>query len=203
MLYSDDELSIFLQNAKRYGLVLDTCIAILFIVGLSDEKQIPLHEKLKDNKYDASDYQRLVRLSKHINGKFFVLTPYIVTEIEFQLKILQSRGGILRGKEHLFKCYTNYLNYADNICSTSKSLVRDDYGCIMLHGIADTSIVNAACQGGYAVLTDDSSLYGYLKQKGVATLLFENLGNMNLLSQSKELHEFGIDEHNLACIAKR
>ena len=196
MLSRGNEIDVFMKALKSRGLILDTCIAILYIVGIFNREFISDHEKLK-GAYTKKDYQLLCRIASRAKSKFFITTPYIITELEYNLRIYTSRSGVDPKKEKMFLAYISYLEAAEKVYDSAEKLFRGFPKSIKMHGIADVSILSIAKREGYAVLTDDKELHKSLTEEKVNAMLFKNIGKKSIINQSKTLSEFGIDANSL------
>jgi predicted nucleic acid-binding protein len=146
-----------MQQYGRTGLLIDTNLLLLYLVGLLDRTRITRFERTE--KYTPEDFDALVA----IVGRFqrVVTTPHILAETS-------NLGGQLGGKLHA--AFFDVL--ATAITTLDEQYVRSNdamQGYRKL-GLTDAGIIHIART--YLILTDDFPLSGYLQSIGADVINF-------------------------------
>lgn len=145
------------------GVLVDTNLLLLYLVGAYDPYRIQRFSRTEQ--FDPDDFLVLDNFLQQFGR--VVTTPHILTEtsnllgqLSGQVKagcFLLLRESISRMREH----------------SASAAAVAANPGFLQF-GITDAAIAEAA-PNAYMVLTDDLPLYGYLSNRGVDVLNFNNI----------------------------
>jgi rRNA-processing protein FCF1 len=157
-----------IQKYRRSGILLDTNILLLYLIGTFD---IGLIRKFKRtaNKFVTEDYITL----SIILGYFTTVatTPNILTEVS-------NLSGQLATdlKPGCFARFAFMINYFEE--HYIKSIDIAAQGEFQHFGLADTSIISLVT-GRYLVLTEDFRLAQYLQNKGADVLNFNHIRTIN------------------------
>lgn len=154
----------FLKRCHECGLVVDANTLNIVIVGMKDKNIIS--DTDSTNKYCAEDFGNILKLFEY--SKKIVISPYILPEVSNTLP-LDYRSK--KGKKDIDMC-PRFLNETiallgmdkvDEGFKTFKEIIKSENICKF--GITDVAIIDLA-SNGYAVLTDDGPLVGYLLNSG-------------------------------------
>ncbi len=148
---------------REGGLLVDTNLLLLYLVGAYDERQIRGFRRTEQ--FEPEDFLVLAAFI----GQFgqVVTTPHVLTETS---NLLGQLSGHVRAG-----CFT--------LLRQSISLMREHQAPaatiaadpdFIRFGITDMAIAEAS-PGTYLVLTDDLPLYSYLGGRGVDVLNFNNI----------------------------
>lgn len=152
------------QNIK--GIVPDSNLLVLFLVGLYDTNQISQYKR--SQMYSVNDYNKLVKIL--LSYKKIVLNQPIITEACNHLDNLNAQLSSLfydRIKIELMK-------YADDSQTTNHILSRDTFVTL---GFADSSL--EMLSSNYVVLTDDSPLYGQILSKSGKVIFWRQIKDID------------------------
>jgi predicted nucleic acid-binding protein len=149
------------EITAKAGLLIDTNLLLLFIVGTHNRKHIRLTKRT--NQFTEQDFEILSRFKKQFK-KIFV-TPHILTEAT---NLLDT------------KMYPTIKELIDSqlieIYSDSQTVIDDDEACFLKFGLADASIRKIATEN-ILILTDDFRLSSYLINKKLPVYNFNHLRN--------------------------
>ncbi|GAB2585280.1 PIN domain-containing protein [Spirosoma areae] len=157
--------------AKKAGLLLDTNLLVLYVVGYYDPKRITQHKRT--NKYTPEDFDLL--LSFMAQFKQFVITPNILTEV----------NNLLEGGSYQYGPILSILpqltrNFIE-IYEPSYLVMTDQNKVFIKFGLSDTVSCKVA-EENYLILTDDLKLCYYLQNNGFDALNFNHLRSGYLLA---------------------
>lgn len=147
-----------IQKYRKAGVLMDTNLLLLYIIGTFDATQISKFDKTCDFPSDTFD------LLDRVLNKFdkVITTPYILAEVSNWAAQFPSFD---KNKLHpqLFDKFATLVEGLEEIYETSEVIAKNDAFCRL--GLADTSIVSLGNR--YLVLTTDGRLTGYLQNNGV------------------------------------
>ena len=147
------------------GLLIDTNILLLYIVGLCDPTLIG-DFKRTDN-YTAEDFDLLEMLLKEFGNSPIVTTPNILTEVSDL-----ADGVPRRGREDVARIFAAVVQPMNEQYTPSRTVALDP--AFVKIGLADTGIMQTAKER-YLVLTDDFRMAGVLQSAGVDVINFNHL----------------------------
>mgnify|MGYP002349650286 CR=1 FL=1 len=156
-----------LQKMQKKGVLLDTNLFILLIVGMVDPKHISTHKKLK-SAYTADDYKIL--LTTLSTCRKIVVTPHVLAETSNL--VVHGMHGELETKAYLT---LQALSQADNFVET-----HDAISTIVLnagytqYGVSDIGLLEAL-KNELVLLTDDFKLSGYAESMGYEVLNYKGI----------------------------
>ncbi len=160
---TEAEYSVFQGTCTRSGLVIDTNMLIVYLVGLYNPDEIPKCKRTRDYKID--DFIFIYELVKNTKAKIIV-TPHILAELSNHTfdKLFYEPGlskYIKRVVDEVAKA-TEHPSSKDDLIIDIKSLAR--------FGFADCSIIDAARTLRCAVLTNEGELSRSLEAEKVPVL---------------------------------
>jgi rRNA-processing protein FCF1 len=141
----NDYLLKLIQKYKQKGLLVDTNILLLYIVGIVNVDLIRNFSRTAN--FTENDFYLV---EKFIN--FFdvnITTPHILTEV----------SDLLGNRIELQLALGKYIELIEEKFLESKQITRTK--TFLQFGLADTAITEAA-KNSYLVVTDDNPLFGYL-----------------------------------------
>lgn len=134
-----------LREYRRKGILIDTNLALLYIVGSLDPLLIRSHARTAN--FTSDDFDRLSRFVDAFEKK--VVTPNILTEVGNLLGKMPELRGVFRG---FIRKSTEVFLQSGKITETSAFLIV---------GLTDAGIIEVA-KNKYLVVTDDGPLLGLL-----------------------------------------
>jgi predicted PolB exonuclease-like 3'-5' exonuclease len=153
----------------KTGIVVDTNLMVLYIIGLFDIGLIERHNKTKA--YTKKDFLTLYRLLENFNTT--LTTPNILTETSNL-----TETGDEKFKDSFFLKFAEAISRFDERHSTSIDLTNEKG--FKKFGLADSSITKLASQGNL-VVTDDLKLSSYLSNQNMPVLNFNHIRTFYLL----------------------
>jgi hypothetical protein len=154
-----------LGGYRSRGLLLDTNLLLLFLVGSTSPNLVPGFKILANQGFQIEDFKTLLKLAKSFQR--LVTTPHILTEVS-------NHADKLKGR-HRTILFEKIAIAADNFLEESrpsKELCQLDG--FPKFGLADTAIA-AIALNQYLVLTIDLALVGHLQAKRAAVINFHSL----------------------------
>jgi hypothetical protein len=151
-----------IQACRRQGIVLDTNIFVLFLVGCWNPQLLVTGEIKRLKSYSANDFTLLLALLAPFPKR--VVTPGIVTET---CNLLDADNRNYHGA--VFGALTQVLDNLFESHKSSKLLSRNP--AFLQFGLADASVSDLASRG-YLVITDDLKLQHFLQTSGRFSLNF-------------------------------
>jgi len=148
---------------KAKGLLIDTNLLLLFLVGLHNRKSIQRFKRT--SQFIPEDFDCLVGVINLF--KQVVTTPSVLTEVSNLLG--QLPDGIRLSVFQRFSL--GIQNFMEHF-TPSLELAQDP--CFPKFGLTDAGIVRSA-KGKFLVLTDDFRLAGYLEHQGIDVVNFNHL----------------------------
>ena len=155
-----DEL---IRHHASKGVIVDTNILLLFIVGAFDPKRIPIFKRT--HQFQIADFDLLVRLLDEFHRR--VTTPSILTETSNFLSQLKEPA-----REQCLHLLAEVIGKLDERYVASEELAAEDIFPSI--GLTDTSIQKAA-NDGLLVLTDDYRLANQLESRDLAAINFNHI----------------------------
>ena len=152
-----------LARYRNKGLLIDTGLLLLLIVGILDPSRITRFKRTQT--FSVEDYDLL----KKIVNLFAKLatTPNILTEVSNLLRQLPTES-----RHDFSRVFTNAIEQVEEHYQPSRELARRSH--FPVFGLTDSSIIDS-CKGKYLVLTDDLPLSAYLTNLGLDAINFNHL----------------------------
>jgi hypothetical protein len=151
---------------KKAGLVIDTNLLLLYLMGIYDPKKISQFKRTQQ--FLEEDFQLLLRFIEIFDK--VIITPHILAETT-NLADTQT-----------FPILKTIIGLLEENLTSSLEIIHSDQTCFNKFGLSDTAIQYLA-QQNYVVLTDDLRLYHYLSTKGYTAFNFNHLRSGNLLKK--------------------
>lgn len=156
---------------KKYinkGILIDTNLLLLFLIGSFDKKAISTFKRLENQGYDEKDFlivSNIMRASKKL-----ITTPNILTEIsnlsfQFKYKIKEKYNSfLLKTIENFNEIYIN-----------SNSIKEKDFSSL---GLTDSIILKLS--DDCLIVTDDAKLCSFIEHKKKDFINLNHLRMLNL-----------------------
>ena len=156
----------FDQNAPLRGVLIDTNLLVLLIVGSVNRDRIHGFKRTSD--YSPADWDLLTGLLEKIPRRF--ATAHILAEVsnltDLREPELETARDILR----------NFISQIEELAIPSSDACKSTYYYRL--GLTDAAIGLAAKQRGCSVVTNDSDLYRALLEEGASVIKFDHLRDM-------------------------
>lgn len=158
-----EEIKALFARYQQVGILVDTNILLLYIVGLVNRQRVPLFKRTKQ--FTLEDYDLLAQILNSFQQ--VVTTPNILTEVN---SLANQLGEPERGK--CLQLFGQVISRLEEIYEPSQQLAQLPE--FQKFGLTDCGISTLA-QGSYLVLTDDFRLSETLRRKGIDTVNFNNI----------------------------
>jgi len=157
-----NELDRLIETHRRIGVLVDSNLLLLHLVGLTNRHRIPSFKRT--GTYTEADFDLLERLILLFDRLF--TTPQVVTEV--------SNLGKLYGRE--FDAFRDLLRRTVEVWDEQliDSRTATHHPLFARLGVTDAAIA-VCCSQGPLVLTDDLDLYGALTTRGMPAINFNHL----------------------------
>ena len=134
-----------IQKYRQKGILIDTNLVLLYIVGSIDILQI--REFSRTAMFTANDFYKVSKFIDYFDLK--ITTPHVLTEV----------SNLIGNRQNLPTLLQTYIEKSKEIFLESSEVSKRN--AFFNFGLADTAITETA-KGSYLVLTDDRPLYGFL-----------------------------------------
>lgn len=155
---------------SKAGLVIDTNLLLLYLVGLHDPDRIETFKRTRA--YSVDDFDLLVYVINQF-GRFST-TPNILTEISNLIE------GVQYDDVPLLTVLRDKVNYREEYYVESRGVLSNEDETFVKFGLSDTVLYQLA-RANYLILTDDLPFCAFLQKKGLPALNFNNLRSDSLL----------------------
>ena len=146
------------------GLLIDTNLLVLLIVGTINPTQISSHKRTTS--YSADDYSLLLAFANRF--KLLVTTPNILTEASNLLEGYSYRGN------YALVTLERFTQGTKEIICESLSTMHGYPKSYLKYGLSD-AVIHRVASEKYLILTDDLNFCAYLQGNGLLSINFNNL----------------------------
>lgn len=159
----------FMSKYYRRGLLVDTNVLLLLLLGSLDRKLIQ-HKIVSNQGFNEADFDSLMAFVSRFQK--LITSPHILTEVS-------NHAEKVKGEDHqrLFKKFVSLIEVMDEHSEPSKEISRSD--AFVRFGLTDAAI-SAIAKKQFLVLTVDFALTGYLRKQGVDVINFNNVRQITL-----------------------
>jgi rRNA-processing protein FCF1 len=158
-----EETRALFARYRQAGILIDTNILLLYVVGLVNKKRISSFKRTKQ--FTPEDYDLLSQILKFFQK--IVTTPNILTEVN---SLANQLGEPERSK--CLELFGQAIARLEEIHKPSEQLAQLPE--FQTFGLTDCGILSLA-EGSHLVLTDDLRLATTLQRKGIDTVNFNNI----------------------------
>lgn len=160
-------IDIFIKKFREKGILIDTNLLILLLVGSYNEDMISNFKRTRT--YTVEDYRNLIVFLKRFDNHIY--TTNIISEITNLTDSINSEPNF-----SFFQHIKNHLSVftEDNISSEEIMQLKS----FLKFGLTDA--VNFKLSNKYLILTDDLKLYSYLANQGLPAINFNHIRNFYL-----------------------
>ncbi|GAB3641650.1 PIN domain-containing protein [Spirosoma arcticum] len=151
---------------SKAGLLMDSNILTLYIVGLYDVKRIAEFKRTKGF-YSPDDFYLLKNFIALFDNRL-VTTPHILAEVSNLLEGTRYQYG------PLLNSLTTFINIVQEIHIPSKEVVRQHPLLFTRFGLSDM-VAGELVKQDYVLLTDDLDFSAYLRNKNMSVINFNNI----------------------------
>jgi len=153
----------FVHKYARTGILLDTNILLLYVIGRYDPKRIEGFKRT--NTFATKDYEFLTRFLSLFQR--IVATPHVLTEVSNLAAHLNAPHKIA-----CFESFADDLDVLDEHTEAARAIAKSP--AFTRLGITDASLPLIA-RDRFLVLTDDLVLYAHLLEVGIDAINFNHI----------------------------
>jgi len=154
----NEYLITLIQKYKQKGLLIDSNILLLYIVGTIDIKRIK--DFGRTAVFSENDFYVVSKFVDYFEVK--ITTPHILTET----------SNLFGNRKTLHAALITYIELANEIFLESRQIANTK--TFLQFGLADAAISETA-KDSYLVITDDTELFGYLHNQKVDVINLEQI----------------------------
>ncbi len=179
----------FYDVCKRNGILLDTNMLILYIVGQSGEEAVknePLLHSAK-HKHTWDDFKVVKQLVDISTTKQFFFTPFSTPEVSHLLDMEQNHQRYRTSKPHKYhKGIMEALCNGAEISNPTRNILQKHEHLLEQFGITDLSIIHAATHSTkpVAVLSDDELLCNLLQSNNLPAISLARMNALGIRNQN-------------------
>jgi hypothetical protein len=174
-MYNLKEIEKYIIRDKPEGLIVDTNLLILFLIGKYDAEFIERCALTCNNNYLKEDYELLYKIMKLF--KKIIITPYIIAEISNLSKSKIKDEKLI----NYFKVFVEFLG-APSIEEKNVGMEKFlgiEIGYMGKFGFTDMAICELSKSNNLAIITDDGPFYYFFNTK-IPVIKFEVIKNSSL-----------------------
>ncbi len=157
------DFEVLFVKYRSAGILVDTNILLMYVVGLVNRQRIPLFKRTKQ--FSVEGFELLDQILRAFHT--VVTTPNILTEVNSLANQLSAPE-----KAQFLKLFATTISRLEETHYASQQLSKLPE--FQKFGLTDCSILNLS-RNQYLVLTDDFRLSSYLQTKGIDAVNFTNL----------------------------
>lgn len=154
----NDYLLKLIQKYRRRGILIDTNIVLLYLVGSLDI--LLIRNFARTARFTEDDFYKVSKFIEYFDLQ--ITTPHVLTEI----------SDLIGNRQKLQNVLKTYIERTIEIFKESSEVSTNRI--FLKFGLADTAIIETA-KDSYLIFTDDKPLYGYLINKGIDAVSFDDL----------------------------
>lgn len=179
----------FYGVCKRNGILLDTNMLILYIVGQSGEEAVksePLLHSAK-HKHTWDDFKVVKQLVDISATRRFFFTPFSTPEVSHLLDMEQNHQRYKTSKPHKYhKGIMEALCSGAEISNPTRNILQKHEHLLEQFGITDLSIIHAATHSEepVAVLSDDELLCNLLQSNNLPAISLARMNALGIRNQN-------------------
>lgn len=149
-----------IRKYRNKGVLIDTNVALLYLVGSFDLTLIRNRDHSRTSKYSEDDFERVTKFVESFVE--CITTPHLLTEI----------SNLLGTRNDIRSALLGYIIQAQETHLTGKSLTTSP--AFFDFGVTDAAIFETAVNR-YLVFTDDGPLFGFLQGKNVDVVSLDQI----------------------------
>ncbi|MES2226141.1 MAG: hypothetical protein V4480_05045 [Patescibacteria group bacterium] len=178
-IFSLDDIKRYQIKYRPTGLIIDTNVLLLFLVGKYKPEYIKecglLHNS--DKSYSLEDFRLLENIVSHFRK--IIVTPQVIAEISKHSADI--RKGIGDEKfSHYLKSLIKFFGIAEERYQEAFCLWGMEIHILANFGFTDMTLLELAKRDQLPILTDDRRFYAHTYNEKVAVIKFEYIKNYHL-----------------------
>lgn len=170
-MYSLDDIRKYLSKFSPKGILIDTCVLILFLIGKLDPNFIEKNDRV--SKYSINDFKLLEKIFFIFKDKKFYITPQVIAELS-NLTITK-KGLAGRALISYLSRVIEFLKTAKEHHQTVDCLYEMKIEILSSFGFTDMTMFEIARKENLPILTEDRRFASYAESNGVAVIYFDRI----------------------------
>lgn len=126
----------YIRSKKFKGIVVDSNLLILLLIGLYDPDEIEKIKRLQNKGFEKEDFHKLVSLIDAVSNKI-IITPNILTEVSNLTENYNERTDLT-----FFKFIEKVINSFEEHNTNSNEIILTNQTAFYKFGLTDSSIAN-------------------------------------------------------------
>lgn len=177
-MHTLEDIQKFVAKFQPQGIIVDTNILILFLIGNYSPDFIKDYELVNNSnkKYSVSDFELLKRIFSYF--KKLIITPQIIAEIS-NLSITKPKGLYAEKRMLYLQAVVKVLSVAEEHYQACECLWGMELEVIREYGFTDMTMFELSKKTKIPILTDEFPLYNYSYGK-IPIIKFEHIKNYHL-----------------------
>lgn len=157
----------YIRSKKFKGIVVDTNLLILLLIGIYDPDEIEKNKRLRNKNFEKEDFYKLRSIIDIVSDKI-IITPNILTEVTNLTENFNQETGFAFFKfmEEAVKLFEEY-----NI--NSNEIILNNQTAFYKFGLTDSSIANLSKEN-YLIITIDLPLFHFLSSQDLPALNYNS-----------------------------
>jgi hypothetical protein len=156
------------RNARR-GIIFDTNILLVFLVGLLDRSSISSFKRTAS--YSEEDFEILARIASAFPR--LTTTPHVLTEV------CNHGDSYNNASRNIYPTIIHFIENTKERRTDAKTAITFAHFPVL--GIADTTLFHASLNG-HCVVTDDMTCHNFIEDAGGLSLNFNHLRSAKWLA---------------------
>jgi predicted nucleic acid-binding protein len=145
----------YIHSKKFKGIVVDTNLLILLLIGFYDLDEIEKNKRLKNKGFEKEDFHKLVSLIDAVSNKI-TITPNILTEVCNLTDNYNNETDYA-----FFEFIEEFIRTLEERNVNSNEIIHNNQTAFYKFGLSDSSITNLSKEE-YLIITVDAPLYHFL-----------------------------------------
>lgn len=175
-MYTLEEIQRYILSRRPSGVIVDTNILLLLLIGHFDKDFIKNYSLFKNNakNYTKEDFELLKQLVSYFNK--LIITPQIIAELS-NISITSNRSTFGSRLLSYLQAVVDILKDAEEHHQQAECLWGMQLEVLSRFGFTDVTISELSKRTHMPILTDELELYLYLVNNGIPAISFEYIKN--------------------------
>jgi len=163
-----DNIGKYILQKQPTGLIVDTNILLLFLIG--SYNPIFIKDCALVSQYSVEDFELLKKVFERFQNRKIIITPQIIAEVS-NLSMTKMYGDKLH---YCFQVFIRFLRTAEEHHQKSDCLWGMELQVLGKYGFTDLTIFELAKNNHMIILTDEEDFFNYSYTKGVPVMKFSH-----------------------------
>lgn len=166
------EIGYFVGQRRPEGIILDTNVLVLLLIGTYDPSFIEKCGITSNQSYDCTDYDLLKKIIAYF--KKIVITPQVIAELS---NLSTSSRSKMYGKDlhKYFGVVLHFLETAEENHLKISELLDKEVKIVSTFGLTDLTMLQISRDTNMPILTDDAPFYAYAISQRAPMIQFQHI----------------------------